>query len=460
VKVAYLEMIGGASGNMLLGALIDAGVDPAALERALRTIPVEGWSIERRRVDKLGIAATYFDFVVPGEDHHAHEHPNRPRAHGRHLADVLAIVAGSALSAGQKARAASIYARLAEAEAKVHGTTPEHIHFHEVGAVDAILDVAGACVALDLLGVERVFCSAFPVGRGTVAMDHGRYPNPPPATAELLRGAPTYDAGIEGEMVTTTGAAILTALVERAGERPAMRVESIGYGAGRSDFELPNVLRVSIGELQTKPAGADGDPGGTAGEPGAGGDPGDEVAVLETNIDDMSPQHFEIAIERVLAAGAYDVWLAPVTMKKLRPGVIFGAVAPPAREAEVARTMLAETSSLGVRARRERRYVLHREIEEVATPLGPVRVKTATVDGQPRRTLEYDDVARIARERRRPIADVAAHIEEFLLHHPPNNVTPTLRQAQGDDREPNNVTLSLSKGEPVGGPGHPEPVEG
>ncbi len=416
MKVAYLEMIGGASGNMLLGAFIDAGVDSAALERALRTIPVEGWSIERRRVDKLGIAATYFDFIVPGEDHHAHEHASRPRAHGRHLADVLAIVAGSGLSAGQKARAASIYTRLAEAEAKVHGTTPDHIHFHEVGAVDAILDVAGACVALDLLGVERVYCSAFPVGRGTVAMDHGRYPNPPPATAELLRGAPTYDAGIEGEMVTTTGAAILTALVERAGERPAMRVARIGYGAGRSDFALPNVLRVSIGELQAESTRAGGDSGG------AYGDAGDEVAVLETNIDDMSPQHFEIAIERVLAAGAFDVWLAPVTMKKLRPGVIFGAVAPPEREAEVARAMLAETSSLGVRVRRERRYVLHREIEEVATPLGPVRVKTATVDGQPRRTLEYDDVARIAREQRRPIAEVTTRIEEFLLHHPLDSV--------------------------------------
>jgi uncharacterized protein (TIGR00299 family) protein len=409
VTVAYLEMIGGASGNMLLGAFVDAGVDPASLERALRTIPVQGWSVECRRVDKLGISATYFDFVVPGEDHHAHEHENRPKAHGRHLADVLAIVAASGLSAGQKARAAEIYARLAAAEAKVHGTTPDRIHFHEVGAVDAILDVAGACVALDMLGVEGVYCSAFPLGRGTVAMDHGRYPNPPPATAELLRGAPTYDAGIEGEMVTTTGAAILTALVERAGERPAMRAARIGYGAGRSDFVLPNVLRVSIGEVQA-PAG------------GRGEDSGDEVAVLETNIDDMSPQHFEIAVERVLAAGAYDVWLAPVTMKKLRPGVIFGAVAPAGREAEVARTMLAETSSLGVRARRERRYVLQREIEEVATPLGPVRVKTATVDGQPRRTLEYDDVARIARERRRPIAEIAARIEEFLLHRHPEPV--------------------------------------
>jgi uncharacterized protein (TIGR00299 family) protein len=429
VNVAYVEMIGGASGNMLLGAFVDAGLEPAALESALRTIPVEGWAIECRPVEKRGIAATYFDFVVPGEDHHAHEHADRPRAHGRHLDEVLAIVAASGLSAAQKARASSIYVRLAEAEAKVHGKSAERVHFHEVGAIDAILDVAGACVALDLLEIEAVYCSAFPIGRGSILMDHGRYPNPPPATAELLRDAPTYDAGIEGEMVTTTGAAILTALVERAGERPAMRAARIGYGAGRSDFALPNVLRASIGQLQ--PAG--GDPGGTD---------HDEVAVLEANIDDMSPQHFEIAIERVLAAGAYDVWLAPVTMKKLRPGVIFGALAPPSREAAVARTMLAETSTLGVRVRRERRYTLPRHIEHVSTPLGPVRVKTATVDGQPRRTLEYEDVARIARECRRPIAEIAARLEEFLLQLNPDDREPAIVTLS-----PSDVTLSPSKGD-------------
>jgi uncharacterized protein (DUF111 family) len=206
-----------------------------------------------------------------------------------------------------------------------------------------------------------------------------------------------------------------------------MRAARIGYGAGRSDFALPNVLRASIGELHGPVAGAERGAGVLARETAAGErvareETADEVAVLEANIDDMSPQHFELAIERVLAAGAYDVWLAPVTMKKLRPGVIFGAVAPPAREAEVARTMLAETSSLGVRVRRERRYVLQREIEAVATPLGPVRIKTATFDGQRRRTLEYDDVARIARERRRPIAEIAARIEEFLLHRQPEPV--------------------------------------
>ena len=381
-------MIGGASGNMLLGALIDAGASPEAIESALRTLPLEGWSIERRRVERRGIAATFFDFVVPG-DHNSASH---------HLSDVLDVLERGALTQAQRARAASIYTRLAQAEAKVHGSTPERIHFHEVGAADAILDVAGFCVALDLLGIERSYCSAYPLGRGTISIHHGRYPNPPPATAELLRGAPTYDAGIEGEMVTTTGAAILSSVVADPGLRPAMRAESIGYGAGSSDFAIPNVLRVSVGTpVGERPAAR-----------------ADDVVVLEATIDDMSPQHFELAFERVLAAGAFDVWLLPVTMKKLRPAVLFGAVAPPEREAEVARAMLVETSTLGVRVRSERRHTLGRQIETVETPLGPVRVKTAMVDGQPRRTLEYDDVARIARELGRPIAETAARLEEHL----------------------------------------------
>jgi uncharacterized protein (TIGR00299 family) protein len=400
MSAIYFEMIGGASGNMLLGAMIDAGADPERVLAALRTIPVDGWSSESRRVDKRGIAATYFDFIVPGEDHHAHEHAGA-HGHGRHLSEVLDIVERSGLSEAQRARAHAIYRRLADAEAKVHGTTADRIHFHEVGAVDAILDVAGACVALDLLEVESVWCSAFPVGRGAIDMQHGRYPNPPPATAELLRGAPTYDADVAGEMVTTTGAAILAELVAHPGVRPPMTASAIGYGAGRSDFTIPNVLRATVGTLANAAAG-DGEL------------LHDEVSVLEANVDDMSPQRFELALERALAAGAFDVWLAPVTMKKSRPAILFGAIAPPACEAAVAHAMLAETTTLGVRVRRERRYALPRETTAVATPFGEVRVKTATIDGQRRRTLEYDDVARIARERQRPYAEIAARIEESL----------------------------------------------
>ena len=272
MRVAYIEMIGGASGNMLLGALIDAGADPSAIERALRTIPVSGWTFERTRSVKGGIAAAYVDFDIPGEDCR----PGELVAHGHHLGDILAIIERSGLSARVRERAGAIYRRLAEAEAKVHGTSVEEIHFHEVGQIDAILDIAGVCVALELLGVERVMCSPFPLGRGSISMHHGHYPNPPPATAELLRGAPTTPTDIAGELVTTTAAAILATLVTDPGVRPPMRFERIGYGAGRSDFAIPNLTRVIVGELvpvsdRTVPAVSFG-----SGDPAT-----DEVVVLD-----------------------------------------------------------------------------------------------------------------------------------------------------------------------------------
>lgn len=421
MRVAYFEPIGGASGNMLLGALIDAGADASAIESALRTVPVrKPWRFRAERSVKRGIAATYVSIEVPGEDGAPdHVHPSHGKAsygqashgevslgevsHGVRLADVLEILERSTLDGGQKLRARAIYTRLAEAEALVHGKPADAIHFHEVGETDAILDVAGACVALDLLRVDAVRCAPFPTGRGSISMQHGAYPNPPPATAELLRGFATYDGGVDGEMVTTTGAAILTTLAATSrGERPRMVAERIGYGAGTSDFPIPNVLRVSVGEAVEAAATA------------AGETTSDEVVVLEANVDDMSPQYFELALERVFAAGALDAWLVPIVMKKSRPGILFGAIAPLDRERACARAMLAETTTLGVRVRRERRHTVERRVDEVSTALGTVRVKTAVVDGRLRRTLEYADVVRIARELGRPIADVARELEKRL----------------------------------------------
>lgn len=397
-NLAYVEMIGGASGNMLLGALIDAGADADAVERMLRTIPVEGWTMERSRVVKCGIAATYVDFEIAGEDCR----PGTRAEHGRHLADVLSIITRSGLSDVARRRASAVYGRLAEAEAKVHGTTVDGIHFHEVGQVDAILDVAGVIVALEMLGIEQVTCSAYPLGRGTIQMQHGRYPNPPPATAELMRGAAVYDADVDGEMVTTTAAAILSTLVEKPGVRPSMRIEAVGYGAGRSDFSIPNLTRIALGESAA--IESDATTGFTI----------DEVVVLETNIDDMSPQAFELAIERIFAAGALDVWTAPIGMKKMRPAVLLAAMAPPALAPSCVRAMLRETTSLGVRTRREMRYVLPREIHRLATPLGEVRVKLARENGCTRASLEYDDVARLARERGEPIATIVRDLQPFV----------------------------------------------
>jgi uncharacterized protein (TIGR00299 family) protein len=389
MKAVYFDQIGGSSGNMLLGALIDAGAPVAELETALRSIPISGWTLEQTRVLKRGVAATYFDFIIPGED----GHPGAA-AHGRHLDEVLGIVARSGLSASQKARASAIYQRLGEAEARVHGTTVDQVHFHEVGAVDAILDVAGTCVALDLLGIERVYASAYPLGNGEIVMQHGRFPNPPPATADLMRGAATRSTDVTGELVTPTAAAILATLVARVGERPSMTFERHGYGAGRSDFPMPNVVRATIGELAESSATT--------------------VRVLEANVDDLSPEYFELAIERVFAAGALDVWLSPITMKKARPAVLFSAIVPVDRAAACADAILMQTSTIGVRSYDVERYVAERAIEERETPYGPVRVKTATIAGHARSTLEYDDLLRIARERNRPLADLARELERIL----------------------------------------------
>ncbi len=416
--IAYVDMVGGAAGDMLLAAFLDAGLDLAALERALRTVVADGWTFAPRRVVKRGIAATYAGLVVPGEDgddqhHHypkaaPHHHGGGPGDHHhaqpddhhhegngtRHLADVLAIVERSGLTPRQRERASAIYRRLAEAEARVHGTTADAIHFHEIGQLDAILDVAASCIALDLLGIEELRCSPFPIGNGSIRMQHGLYPNPPPATAELMRGWPTRTVDVDGELVTTTAVAILTTLAT-PGPRPDLVIERIGYGAGRSDFSIPNVTRVLLG---------------TAASSGRAGT-GDEVVVLEANIDDMSPQHYELALERLFAAGARDVWLTPVVMKKGRPAIVLAALAAPADERAVARAMLAETTTIGVRVRSERRYVLPRALALVDTPYGPVRVKRAELDGRPRVRPEYDDLVRIARERELPLAEVARVVQ-------------------------------------------------
>ena len=389
MKAVYFDQIGGSSGNMLLGALIDAGAPVVELETVLRSIPISGWTLEQTRVLKRGVAATYFDFIVPGED----GHPGAA-AHGRHLDEVLAIVARSGLTVSQKARASAIYQRLGEAEARVHGTTVDKVHFHEVGATDAILDIAGTCVALDSLGIERVYASAYPLGNGEIVMQHGRFPNPPPATADLMRGAATRSTDVVGELVTPTAAAILATLVARVGERPSMTFERHGYGAGRSDFPIPNIVRATIGQVSDGHVST--------------------VRVLEANVDDLSPEFFELAIERVFAAGALDVWLSPIAMKKARPAVLFSAIVPIDRADACAEAILSQTSTIGVRSYEVERYIAERTIHEHQTPYGPVRVKSATIAGRARATLEYDDLLRIAREQNRPLADLARELERIL----------------------------------------------
>ena len=432
MRIAYVDMIGGAAGDMLLAAFLDAGLDRDALERALRGVVADGWTLEPRRVVKRGIAATYAGLVVPGEDgdeqhhhrddhrHHDHQHGDDAHAHDhrsgdrehrdgagtRTLADVLEIVERSSLTARQRERASTVYRRLAEAEAHTHGTTADAIRFHEIGQLDAILDVAATCIALDLLEIDELRCSPFPIGHGAIGMEHGLYPNPPPAVAYLMLGCETRAVDVAGELVTPTAAAILTTLA-RPG-RPDMVIEAIGYGAGRSDFTVPNVTRVVIGTSVD------------AGRASAIDAPaGDDVVVLEANIDDMSPQHYELAMERLFGAGALDVWLTPITMKKGRPAITLSALAAPPDEHAVARAILTETTTIGVRVRTERRHILPRTLATVETPFGPVCVKRAGVNGETRTRAEYDDVLRIARERNLPLPEVARVVDASIQGETP-----------------------------------------
>jgi uncharacterized protein (TIGR00299 family) protein len=406
VKIAYFDCFSGASGNMILGALVDAGLPLDALERELCKLPVPAFALHAQRVDKRGLAALFLDVDVPGEDgrpssgHREHDHHHEGIAH-RRLPDILNILRAAHFPAAVATTAEKIYRRLAVAEARVHGTTADVIAFHEVGQVDAIVDIAGAAIGLFLLGIDTVYCSPLPCGRGRIASAHGEGPSPAPATLDMLRDAPTYALDIDGEFVTPTGAAILTAVASFS-PRPAMTIETIGYGAGSSDFPFPNVLRVIIGET----AGARADAGGP-----------DDVVQLETNIDDMNPQLYEHVGERLFASGALDVWTQAVTMKKGRPGTVLAALAPPERADAVAAVMLAETTTIGVRHWNVRRAMLPRRSQTVATAFGPVRVKIVEGPGGMRVRPEYEDVRGIAQREGKPLADVMTRIEREVSEH-------------------------------------------
>jgi pyridinium-3,5-bisthiocarboxylic acid mononucleotide nickel chelatase len=400
MKIAYFDCFAGASGNMILGSLLDAGLSRERVERELRRLPVTGWRLDTQRVNKRGLTAHYLDVRVAGENDHVvaprptGEHHHHEGVAHRTLDDVLSILRSARFETPVERAAESIFRNLAAAEAKVHGTSIDRVVFHEVGQVDAILDIAGAALGLHLLRIDRVFCSAFPCGKGRISSAHGESPSPAPATMELLRGLPTYFVDLDAEFVTPTGAAVLSTLASFE-PRPPMTVDSIGYGAGRSEFPFPNVLRVIIGETPKGSAGSqDGD-----------------VVQIETNIDDMNPQLFEHVVERVFAAGALDVWTQTVGMKKGRPGIVVCALAPPERESAVAATLLAETTSIGVRSWTVRREILPRRSETVATSLGAVRVKVVQAPNGVRVRPEFEDCREIAQREGLALTTVMERIE-------------------------------------------------
>jgi uncharacterized protein (TIGR00299 family) protein len=379
MRVVYFDCPSGAAGDMILGAVVDAGASFETLQCELATLPLHGWRLVTRQVQKGAFRATKVDVDIDAEAHHHH----------RTLADVLAILDGSGLAATVKEKAARVFTRLADAEARAHGTTRDAVHFHDVGAVDAIVDVAGSVLGIELLGAEAVHVSALPVGGGFVEGPHGRIPVPAPGTAELLRGFPVVDTGVRAELVTPTGAAILTTLASSAGPMPAMTVTAIGYGAGTRDLPgTPNVLRCFVGEREA-----------------AGGQ--ETIAQIETTIDDMSPQLYEPLMERLFAAGALDVFLTAVIMKRSRPGVVVTALARPEGRDAVARVLFEETSTIGVRWSEWRRAVLPRETVTLVTADGAIPFKVSRLDGRVVTvTPEFADVARIAREKSLPVRDV------------------------------------------------------
>jgi len=391
MKIAYLDCFSGISGNMCLGALLDAGVPLECVESALARLPVRGYRLRAERVLRRGIGATHVEVELDESERHPH----------RGLSDVLDIIGGAGLPAPVAERSAAVFRSLAEAEAKVHDTDVERVHFHEVGAVDAICDIVGTVAGLAELGVERLLFSTVRLGGGTVKVAHGVLPVPAPATAELLKGLPTAGGPVQMELATPTGAAILKALGEPSPEWPAMSVQAIGYGAGgRDPQEVPNVLRLVVGEA---PAGAQAD--------------SDYVYVLETNLDDMTGEQVGYCMEKLAEAGALDAFTTPVQMKKGRPGVQVTVLCGPERLQAAEEVFWRHTTTLGVRRSLWQRSKLARESRTVRTPWGEVRVKIARLGGEVVRCKpEYEDCRALAEAHGVPLEAVQSEALTAVHH--------------------------------------------
>ena len=382
-KTMYLDCFAGISGNMLLGALLDIGAPEDLLRTELAKLPVGGYQLSITRVDKGGISALYLDVNVDDSGHHH-----------RNLAEITGIIEESTLAAAVKVKSTQIFARLAEAEAKVHGVPVNEIHFHEVGAVDSIVDIVGIAWALDYLGIEQIYASRLHVGSGFVKCAHGLIPVPAPATAELLRGIPFYQGDIAKELVTPTGAAVVAALGSGYGPMPDGFISNqVGYGAGTWELDIPNVLRVYLGEM----------PANAAAERFEGQEE-KSYLVVEANIDDQNPELYSYIMDKLFAAGALDVWLTPIIMKKGRPATKLSALLPEECQSGMAEIILEETTSIGMRFYPVTRAIANREFIMVGLPWGDVKVKISSFRGKICNVApEYEDCRRLAEELGMPL---------------------------------------------------------
>ena len=393
MRRAYLDCSSGISGDMFLGTLIDAGVPVDKLFGELKKLHLGFYEFRRTKVMRSGLVGTRVDIRVPGERPH------------RRIADIVELLERASLPTQAAARAVKVFGRLAEVEGKLHNVPPSEIHFHEVGAVDAVLYIAGTCVGLELLEVSELICSPLNVGGGRVEAAHGTLPVPSPAAAELLRNIPIFSSGVEAELVTPTGAALVSTLASGFGPLPAMKVERIGYGAGAKDFpHHPNIARLFIGEALEA----------VTGKPGPAGD--EIVSVIEASVDDMSPQLYGYFLEQALAAGALDVTCSSTQMKKNRPGLTISILCEPDRSDALSQLMFEQTTTIGVRIHEARRKVLDREQVTVETPYGLVDVKVARRNGKVVNAApEFEDCRRLAQEKSVPLKQVIAAAESAYL---------------------------------------------
>jgi uncharacterized protein (TIGR00299 family) protein len=392
MKTLYFDCISGISGDMTLAALIDLGIDKDLLIHELQKLNLPGWKIEFSEVSKHGIGAKRAEVILDESphSHHHHHHSHEEHSHvHRTMADIASLIDNSTISQKAKDLAKRIFMRLAVAEAKIHGTTPDKVHFHEVGAVDSIIDIVGVAICLDILSPDRIFSSVLRDGYGFVQCQHGTIPVPVPAVVEMLaaRGVNFRQADIEGELITPTGAAIVLEVSENFGTIPEMKIMKTGYGAGKKDFSIPNILRVVWGETSETIAS-------------------NSITVIETNIDDTTPEILGYVMEKLFDAGAKDVFFTPIFMKKHRPATQLTVLCNEAQTPLMEHILFTETSTIGLRKYKADRTCLPREIVKVTTPYGEVQAKKVSFDSKERLALEYDDACRLAKEKNIPLIEI------------------------------------------------------
>ena len=396
MKIAYFQCFAGISGDMILGSLVHAGLSFETLQAELKKLNMSGFQLKQRTLVKNGITGTKIDVLT--ETEHAH----------RHLQDILDIIEKSDLAAGVQEKCAEIFVRLAEAEGKIHNTTKEKIHFHEVGALDAIVDVVGSVCGLELLGIEKIYASPLHVGSGFAKCAHGTIPLPAPATLELLKDVPIYSQGIKQELVTPTGAAIITSLAEEFVEMPGLAVQAIGYGAGTRDLDIPNLLRLTIGEKKT----CNLDVSSTGRFEGKGGVQEGPAVMIEVNIDDLNPEFFDYLFTRLFKAGAQDVFLERIQMKKNRPATKLSVLVYHHELNKITDIIFKETTTIGVRTYPVTKYMLPYELKTFATCLGESKVKIARLNEHITTVApEYDTCRKIAEEKGLPLKTVYEQVK-------------------------------------------------